>query len=255
MTAWLGQLCAWCARSVFWVLQSRELFLGLRNALVESQALCRLATISCSGCGTFQLRCNHHCWYNMKYMLAYLLTSKSNKSAPKAPQVHENTRVEKGQLSFMLTGSQVIDWCDCLDTQVCQCFLPSSFFPFSCSFFANGLQPSVTLRGLPMTSSFSSSTAAPKQSCIKAWALSRSFNNFIHHYKTQAALSDSVKIMTCATGDLFSACRTHYIPLLSWGGGGMYCISSSLSAEDEESSIICFTFKFEHIATKHLNCN
>lgn len=130
----------------------------------------------------------YYCWYNMKYMLAYLLTSKTNKSAPKAPQVHENTRVEKGQLSFMLTGSQVIDWCDCLDTQVCQCFLPSSFFPFSCSFLANGLQPSVTLRGLPMTSSFSSSTAAPKQSCIKAWAFSRSFNNFIHHYKTQAAL-------------------------------------------------------------------
>lgn len=60
--------------------------------------------------------------------------------------------------------------------------------------------------------------------------------------------------MTCAKKDLLSAFRKHYVPLLSWGGGGMYSVSSTLSAEDEENSIICFTVKYKNIAMKKFNC-
>jgi len=42
----------------------------------------------------------------------------------------------------------------------------SFLFHFSCSFFANGLQPSVTLRGLPMTSPSSSSSSSSSTAAV-----------------------------------------------------------------------------------------
>lgn len=156
---------------------------------------------------------------------------------------NKTPKTAKWHPSFMLTGSQTFDWCDCSDAQVCQSFLPfflpsflALFLHIPLSFFANGLQPSVTLRGLLMTSSSSLSTAALKQSCIKAWVLSFSFNNFIHRYKTGQLSQTQSKNNDLCLKRLFSSCRTHYGALLSWGGEGIKSVPSTLSANDDRGS-------------------